>query len=816
MSLRYRLFLWVSALFCCVAIASSFMESYVTRKELKIAQQNLRDKLLEASEERREAIEDLLVSSIAESQVMVDAILNNVSIFVPQVLRFGPTKENLANGTWTAVSELLMDYKWLDFLQSTNEEKASSVIIPEGRVLDPTVRSPIGNGNFWIYFDENQPPYLGIQLPIDYLDSEEKGNTEELAQHATDFVPMIYLLFDVEKLKNFANRATSSLIDPTSLTSSIPIAWSEGFSLDLKAFIKQLQSITSPSFVKTLQLPIDDKAALKAQLQAKPVGIIDLIPGGVLLSTATTEKYIEDRLEATSMRFLQANMIWMLIAVDAALGFKKEPADFPAPEAIGLFSAEESVGVGLRADNVFFSSGPFDDKTYYLSHAPKDQRGMLATSCAVITDPKEERAFLGNTAILEVKDNNTLKTGYLTLGIDADNLLQKLVLALHRSAFLVHKDKVISSFDRLGKKTLIPQDIQLPLSSMLDKKYGFIDWNQKSYFFLHMQPFPNVDLHFFLLNTEEEEFALLRDLEEGSEQIVRSILLDLHLTGLIALVIVIIVLHKIAKRITQPIIQLADATKHVVAGRYDQIELHLPPLRHQDEIAVLCHSFQEMIKGLREKEKVKGVLNKVVSEEIAQEILKGVIHLGGEEKKVTVLFADIRGFTAMTQHSSPEEVIELLNTCMTKISQSIDERGGVIDKYVGDEAMALFGAPVAIEDAAFKAIEAAVGIIKVLKEWNQERTEKKLPPIEMGIGIHTGVVLAGNMGGENRLNYTVLGSNVNLAARLCDVAKGMEILITKETLDEIKDHKNYLFESKGQLTFKGFDQPIEVFCVRVD
>lgn len=190
---------------------------------------------------------------------------------------------------------------------------------------------------------------------------------------------------------------------------------------------------------------------------------------------------------------------------------------------------------------------------------------------------------------------------------------------------------------------------------------------------MRVQPFPKVDLYFFILNLESKEFALLRDLETGSERVIDSIRLNTHISGLIALLIAIVILHNISRSITKPIIQLANATKDVAEGRLEDVQLSLPPQKHNDEIAVLCHSFDEMVKGLIEREKVKGVLNKVVSSEIAQEILKGSIHLGGEEKRVTVLFADIRDFTKMTQTMQPQDVIELLNTCMTKISQVIDK-----------------------------------------------------------------------------------------------------------------------------------------------
>jgi len=210
---------------------------------------------------------------------------------------------------------------------------------------------------------------------------------------------------------------------------------------------------------------------------------------------------------------------------------------------------------------------------------------------------------------------------------------------------------------------------------------------------------------------------------------------------------------------------------------------------------------------------VRGVLNKVVSKEIAEETLKGNVQLGGEEKRATVFFADIRGFTTLTEKMPPKEVIKLINVCMTKMSNAIDEHGGVIDKYVGDSVMGLFGAPIEKKESALKAVECGVTIIKIFEEWNREREKQQQSPIQIGIGIHTGSLVAGNMGAEDRLNYTVLGANVNLAARLCGKAEPMQILISQETLNEAGVKENLQVDSLSPIELKGFSNPIPVYSV---
>jgi adenylate cyclase len=206
------------------------------------------------------------------------------------------------------------------------------------------------------------------------------------------------------------------------------------------------------------------------------------------------------------------------------------------------------------------------------------------------------------------------------------------------------------------------------------------------------------------------------------------------------------------------------------------------------------------------------VLNKVVSKEIAGTVLSSDIELGGEERELTMLFSDIRGFTRLSETLPPQQLISLLNTYLTRMCRIIDETHGVVDKFVGDEIMALYNAPLAIENHAEKAIEAALLMIADLKWWNKERGKNE-PQITVGIGIHTGSAFAGNMGAEDRLNYTVVGANVNLAHRLCSVALPMQILVSEETYRALKEPEKFHFQKLSPVTLKGFDIPISIYEV---
>jgi class 3 adenylate cyclase len=807
MSLRYRLFLWVSGLFIVVSICSYFLENFVAQKELKSAQIKLRREILKISEQHRIDIQNYLASAIAENEVRIDAILNNLASFSPQALRFGPTAVNALKGTWGDVSDLLIENKWIDFIQNTNEGKTTAALIPNPKGMDSVYRIPIDEDLCWVY-GSAQVPYLGVRVPYS-LSSHAVGKGLEQVQGV---VPDAYLLFELEAMKTGSTPLQPVFTDKN--WPPIPVKWTEGYELDVQPFVQAFQRGRNLLLSNQIQPPQMTQAELKEKMESTALqqnGILSPIPTEILLSSVSNERVMKKRFEEIALRYTQINVIWVLIAMFDSEMFGTDLFSFPSPSGATVFAQSKPLGTRVETKDVLFPERIFDDSAYYLEHASKDPHSNLGTSLAVISSPVSSRVFLGNTAQFRIKDLSQERTGYLTLGVDADFVLQKLVLAMHQAAVLVHGGKPVSAYSETGEEIDMGKNLDLPFGSMLEQETGLISWNQQNYFFIRVQPFPKVDLHFFLFNPEEKEFALLHDLETGSQQVVDTIRLNTHLAGLAALLIAIVLLHNISRNITKPIVQLAKAAGVVAKGHLDQVKL--PPQTYNDEIATLCRSFGEMVKGLQEKEKVQGVLNKVVSPEIAREILKGGIHLGGEEKRVSVLFADIREFTHMTQGMAPQEVIFLLNQCMTKISQIIDKNKGVIDKFVGDEAMALFGAPVYHAQDALHAIKSAVEIMESIQAWNKERQAAGAPAIELGIGIHTGAMCAGNMGAESRLNYTVIGSNVNLAFRLCACAKKMEILITKDTLDEpfVKEHIEYV--AMPPMQFKGFDHPVDVYRV---
>lgn len=220
----------------------------------------------------------------------------------------------------------------------------------------------------------------------------------------------------------------------------------------------------------------------------------------------------------------------------------------------------------------------------------------------------------------------------------------------------------------------------------------------------------------------------------------------------------------LARGFTRPILTLVSRVQMIEQGDY-QAGAASSAAGVKDELAQLDSSVTAMAKGLAERENMRDLLGKVVSPQIAAELLSSRIELGGEERVVTVLFADIRGFTALSEQQTPSQTLYMLNLCFEQICAAIEACGGVVDKFTGDAVMALFGAPVTHDDDALRAGQAVVAIEAALEGLKHD---PRLPAsgLTIGLGLHTGLVVAGNMGSQNRMNYTVIGDAVNLAARL--------------------------------------------------
>jgi class 3 adenylate cyclase len=250
--------------------------------------------------------------------------------------------------------------------------------------------------------------------------------------------------------------------------------------------------------------------------------------------------------------------------------------------------------------------------------------------------------------------------------------------------------------------------------------------------------------------------------------------------GAAALVLGLAIAWFFSHRLAVPIGELTRATRAIREGRLDT----RLAVRTRDEIGELAESFNEMAAGLQQRDAYRNILEKVSDETVAQAMISGDLdlELGGELKPVTVLFCDIRGFTGLTEHMPPTEVIALLNEHMTAMTAVVRKHFGVVDKFVGDEVMGVFGALKSYGEDSAHAVACALEMVRERERLNRDARH----PIEIGVGVATGEAVAGCMGSIDRLNYTVVGSRVNLASRLCSEAGPMEVVIDDQTLSGLE------------------------------
>ncbi len=295
------------------------------------------------------------------------------------------------------------------------------------------------------------------------------------------------------------------------------------------------------------------------------------------------------------------------------------------------------------------------------------------------------------------------------------------------------------------------------------------------------------------------------------EPIYANMLRNIYLTITI-LFLTVIFIYFFSKTITTPIRFLTAASNEIEQGHF---LIELKP-RTQDEIGLLTKRFVKMGQGLAERERLKDTFGRFINKDIAEKALRGELTLGGETKYVTIFFSDIRSFTAISEKLEPFEVVEFLNQYMTQMVQCVNKTGGVVDKFIGDAIMAVWGAPISAGSPAQDAlncVRAAMMMRSALIEFNKDRGGDKKPIIRIGCGINTGPVVAGQIGSNDRMEYTVIGDAVNFASRTESLNKplGTDILITGNTYELIKDH--IIAEQMPSVTVKGKEKPVHMYAV---
>jgi len=264
----------------------------------------------------------------------------------------------------------------------------------------------------------------------------------------------------------------------------------------------------------------------------------------------------------------------------------------------------------------------------------------------------------------------------------------------------------------------------------------------------------------------------------------------------------------------RPIHQLMQAANHVREGNYEDSEV---PINREDEFGILTRTFNQMVAGIRERERERDIFGRVVSPEVREKLLKGDLQLGGESRHVSVLFSDIRGFSTMSEKMTPCEIVEFLNEYLTEMTDAVKPYDGYVNNFIGDAIVVIFGAPASQNNLELNAVSAALAMREKLALINLRRQQEGLAPVESGIGISTGEVIAGQVGSLDRFLYTVIGDAVNVAARLETLTKEFpehHILMNGETYQGISNNDQLEFTSLGSQKVKGRSQSVDVYAVK--
>jgi adenylate cyclase len=277
----------------------------------------------------------------------------------------------------------------------------------------------------------------------------------------------------------------------------------------------------------------------------------------------------------------------------------------------------------------------------------------------------------------------------------------------------------------------------------------------------------------------------------------------------IVLNVAVLIIYYFARTLSAPILSLVNAAQTIRDGDFN---VGIQPTT-RDEIGELTEAFIEMGRGLQEREKIKEAFGKFVHREIAERAMRDEIKLGGERKDVAILFLDIRDFTALAEKMQPEEIVGFLNGYLTRMVECVNKTHGMVDKFIGDAVMGVWGALVSTGNDAENAVNSALLMRQVLREFNKTRGRPGRPKIQIGMGINAGTVVAGQIGSLNRMEYTVIGDAVNLASRIEALNKpfGTDILISEDAHRKVSG----IFDVVGmqKITVKGKEKHQQVYAV---
>ena len=437
--------------------------------------------------------------------------------------------------------------------------------------------------------------------------------------------------------------------------------------------------------------------------------------------------------------------------------------------------------------------------------------GMLLLGLAIVTNQttilKNQIHDFGQAVVSQLADSSKellLSDDILSLMVVSSNLgSNKGILGA-----VIYSEKG----EPVASSGVLPQEDIISLYRRSEKKQGdsaAIEWQ------LHKNSSASIDVISFATPIRFQNLIVGHALVTFSKELLdESLTQTIHAiigVTLFMIVLGIITAYFLGKRLSRPIHHLMHASQAIHDGNYDY-RIHE---QRNDEIGYLIGAFNKMANGLLEKSQVENAFSRFVSPNVAKQIMENLdqVQLGGEHVNATALFADIAGFTSMSEKMTSEEIARLLNEYFGYISEASRLYHGTIDKYMGDCAMIIFGAP--LEDAQhhFHAVSCAILIQRLIKRLNIEREKQGKITIDFRIGINSGEMLAGNMGAHERMQYTVVGESVNLAARLHSTAQRGQIAVTDYFVKNTDIQWNIIAHRSETLQLRGISEKVTTYII---
>lgn len=845
MQIRLRIFLWVFLLFVVFLAAVFILSDIEIESQLDSARRDIEKEIVTMNENEREDLLAYLALEITNFHEKISTLFSNIEFLIDLQKLYLPTNVNLKTNTWDNAATLLISHSWLDYVQVIMDGKESSFIVSEPPYLENLVRVAVSTKLSVFVEKVAKTGEVRVYAAVPYWNNEILFRLEQTTNPDTlGLLPKSddWLLFDID---------TFMQIDPKTLKAQ---------DLNLEVFPKSVPTIvhSSEGMKNLVQTTIDMIAFTQEELRKHP-NIEEEVRNSesvqkMLRMDANFDKILEkevsqfcheslcqilekrinrdhwQRLRYWERQSEQLQLIWELATITGSGLWDFDPFAKFAPKGIARVpwqdvksydAGEPAIGSFARTTSIFRQAPIRIQRSCpYVEQESSSVSLCVNKRYDIVSSPKLNSIFLTGSMFFKmpVPPQKEPRTSQLTLGISLDDMLYRLAIVSPNNLMMVTNNGIVRMYTSKGQVEDLTHNFPLPLTKAIQEKTGVIkDIKGNEYYFIHLTSLTKnngmSDGHVLVIERKGGEEAMMLKLRTYAHALMRRISEQSALIALACLIVVLLILNQVIKNITKPLRKLAKGARAVGAGHFSEVEIPKKAKERGDEIGALCFAFSQMIQEIQKGEEVRSLLDKVVSKEVAEKILSEGVKLGGEVRDVTIMFSDIRNFTQITEHMDPQDVLHMLNDCLTILSRVIDDFSGVIDKYEGDEIMALFGAPLDMENQALTAVLCAIEMREVLAVWNTQREASGKCRLEIGTGIHTGPGVAGNVGAENHLSYTVLGHTVNLAARICNHAEAMEILVTEEVINRplVKEHVTY--EPLEPVQFKGVSQPVPLFRI---